>query len=160
MPNPQARRRHNPYPWTWEIPVGISTLAVLILVVGMQLGRAIANLAAGADWQLPATEDLFTTVPALLHGDAAAGLPGFAGPVASPSSLAAWIVAVEALVIIVMVVSLRFGLDRWGPGRAKGMASRAEAERLLGLSRLRRNASLIRPDLYPRKGGGDDPGQI
>jgi len=38
---------------------------------------------------------------------------------------------------------------RWGPGRMKGMASPGEAEQVLGLTRLRRNAPLIRPDLYP-----------
>jgi len=39
-------------------------------------------------------------------------------------------------------------LDRWGPGRTHGMASKAEAEQLLGRTRLRRAAEVVRPDLH------------
>lgn len=38
---------------------------------------------------------------------------------------------------------------RWGPGRVRGMATKTEAEELLGLRRLRKNRAVVRPDLYP-----------
>ena len=38
--------------------------------------------------------------------------------------------------------------QRWGPGRMRGMATAAEAEKLLGVTRLRKVAGILRPDLY------------
>ena len=32
----------------------------------------------------------------------------------------------------------------------EGLADRAEVEKVLGLSRMRRNRNVIRPDLYPK----------
>jgi len=62
---------------------------------------------------------------------------------------------VELGLLIGCAVALEKGLDRWGPGRLQGMATRAEAELLLGRTRLRKHAKVIRPDLYgPSTGGG------
>ena len=58
------------------------------------------------------------------------------------------IVVTELAIVVISLLVLKIVLDRWGPGRMKGMASRGEAERLLGLTRLRRNSAVIRPDLY------------
>jgi hypothetical protein len=70
----QRSRRHDPYPWTWEIPLA-TVLAILVLIIfGAHLGRAIANLVAGSDWRFPNRVDLFGSLPAVLRGDAAAGL--------------------------------------------------------------------------------------
>ena len=38
--------------------------------------------------------------------------------------------------------------QRWGPGRMRGMATAAEAEKILGVTRLRKVAGIVRPDLY------------
>ena len=38
--------------------------------------------------------------------------------------------------------------QRWGPGRMRGMATAAEAEKLLGVTRLRKVGGIVRPDLY------------
>ena len=44
----QRSRRHDPYPWTWEIPL-VTVLAILVLIIfGVHLGRAIANVLAGS----------------------------------------------------------------------------------------------------------------
>ena len=144
----QQSRRHDPYPWTWELPLGVTTAVLLLLTVGVHLGRATANVLVGGRWQLPARRDLFTTVGEVLAGDAAAGLPPTTGPVASPGSLTVSIVLTELAIVVVSLLVLKLVLDRWGPARMKGMASRAEAERLLGVTRLRRNSAVIRPDLY------------
>ena len=151
--NPQLRRRRDPYPWTWEIPVAVTAAVLLVLSLGVHLGRAIANRVAGGGWLFPKRSDLFTSLPTLLRGDPTAGLTGPVGPLATPASLAAWIVAVDLLILGVLVAAVGFGLRRWGPGRMRGMASSPEAERLLGVSRLRRHAPLVRPDVHlqPRR---------
>ena len=46
----QQSRRHDPYPWTWEIPLGIALVILMVLVCGVHLGRGIANVLAGAGW--------------------------------------------------------------------------------------------------------------
>src|SRR5688500_11869133 len=108
MTNPQSQRRRDPYPWTWEIPVGIATVVLLLMAIGLHIGRAFANLMAGAGWQVPALEDLFTTVPGVLRGDAAAGLTGSSEPTATPTALTFWIIAVEIVLIAGVIVALKF----------------------------------------------------
>ena len=34
----QQSRRHDPYPWTWEVPVGVMLVIFLVLVCGVHLG--------------------------------------------------------------------------------------------------------------------------
>jgi hypothetical protein len=46
----QRSRRHDPYPWTWEIPLGVVLVILMVLVCGVHLGRGIANVWAGAGW--------------------------------------------------------------------------------------------------------------
>ena len=52
-----------------------------------------------------------------------------------------------------VVWAIAYALGRWGPSRVLGMATPADAEDLLGLTRLRRNAAIIRPDLHAPKRG-------
>jgi hypothetical protein len=144
----QRSRRHDPYPWTWEIPL-VTVSAILVLIIfGAQLGRAIANLVAGSDWSFPNRVDLFSSLPGVLRGDAAAGLIDLDGPVASPSSLLLCVAATELILLGAAVLLLKLGLDRWGPRRMRGVATAGEAERLLGVTRLKRNRRIVRPDLY------------
>lgn len=147
----QQERRTNPYPWTWEVPLLVFFMVVLVHVLALQPARVIANFLAGAGWQLPAQENLFTSVPGLLGGDAGTGLDG-PGPFASSSALWTWVGLTQLVLLIVVVFALVWAARRWGPGRVQGMATAAEAEQLLGVSRLRRNAGVIRPDLYGKKG--------
>ena len=144
----QQSRRHDPYPWTWEIPLGIALVILMVLVCGVHLGRGIANVWAGAGWAFPRRVELFMSLPAVLAGDAAAGLDGLNGSMSSPSALRMWVVATEVMLLAVSVLLLKLVLDRWGPPRLRGMASRGEAERLLGVTRLRKVRSVLRPDLH------------
>jgi len=144
----QRSRRHDPYPWTWEIPTCVVVAIMLVMVCGVHLGRAIANVVAGADWVFPERAEMFRSLPAVLQGDAGAGLDGLGGPVSSSTALWTYIAATELILLIACVVLLKVVLDRWGPARMRGMASAAEAERLLGVRRLRRVRAVIRPDLY------------
>ena len=64
--------------------------------------------------------DLFSSLPAVLRGDAGAGLVDLHGPVASPSSLLMCVAATELILLAATVFLIKLGLDRWGPGRMRG----------------------------------------
>src|SRR5215216_1968892 len=93
----QQSRRRDPYPWTWEIPLGVVLVILMVLVCGVHLGRGIANVLAGAGWAFPTRVELFRSLPAVLAGDAAAGLDGLNGSRSSSSAVWTWIVATEVM---------------------------------------------------------------
>jgi hypothetical protein len=144
----QRSRRQDPYPWTWEMPLTIVVAILILVVLGVHLGRAIANVLAGCDWRVPSRVDLFSSLPAVLRGDAGAGLVDLHGPGASPSGLAVCVAATELILLAGTVLLIKLGLDRWGPGRMRGVATSGEAEKLLGVTRLRWSRKIVRPDLY------------
>lgn len=144
----QRARRTNPYPFTWEIPLTAVVATGLLLVLGVHAGRAGANLVAGGGLTLPSRETLFTSVAGVLGGDAGAGLTGATGHLAGPVAVRVWIAIVETLILVLIVWAGKVSFDRWGPGRIQGMATREEAGRLLGRSRLRKVGAVVRPDLY------------
>ena len=147
----QQDRLRNPHPWTYEIPLAVVLTLVLVAVLGVHGGRAVANLLAGGGWEWPAPTQLFPSLPGLLRGDAGAGLTD-PGVLAGPAALATWMSIASA---VNLLGSLALGCvvyRRWGPGRLRGMATRTEAASLLGLPRLRMHRAVIRPDLH-----GKDP---
>lgn len=150
----QRSRRRNPYPNTWEIPLAAAVGFSLALAVGVQVGRALANLITGNGWMFIDRASFLTTLPGVLAGRADAGLADLDSP-ASPPLLWLCIVLVEVGVLAASAVGLKVGLERWGPSRIQGVATREETDELLGIARLRRHAPLIRPDLY----GGRSPGR-
>ena len=143
-----ATRSKDPYPLTWEIPLGILILIAAAAALGVHVARAVANLVTGHGWTWPpGSDELVLSLPAVIGGDATAGLvPGAGG--ASPGVLWAALIVVQLALLVGMTIGGIYSYTRWGPGRARGMATRAEAEQLLGLSRLRKNKAIIRPDLY------------
>ena len=148
----QRSRRTNPYPFTWEIPLALAVGVLFLLLIGLQAGRSLANLLAGSGWVFIDRRRLFTSLGGIFAGHAGSGLPPLTHP-ASSGLMWASIAAVELVVVLGSVIALKWGLDRWGPGRLHGMATRAEAEALLGRTRLRKHAKVIRPDLYgPERG--------
>ena len=147
----QRSRRHDPYPFTWEIPAAIIAGVLLVLVLGVHLGRAAANLLAGAGWGWPAREELFRSLPGILGGDGGAGLPRAFHGGAGQSALWTSISVCELLLLILLGWAFKIGLDRWGPHRVQGMATRAQAEQMLGRTRLRTASAVVRPDLYGKQ---------
>lgn len=148
----QRARRTNPYPWTWEIPTAITILLLLMMSLVLHVARAMANMAASGRWNWPRRTELFSSIPNLLAGDASAGLGRQLPQMVTGEQLWIWIVVLELAMLTGTALVLRWAMVRWGPGRILGMASANEVELLLGSSRLRRNAGVIRPDLY---GPGD-----
>jgi hypothetical protein len=147
----QRSRRQDPYPWTWEIPLAVILAVLVLMSFGVHLGRAVANVLAGCDWRFPSRVDLSSSLPDVLRGDAGAGLVDLDGPGASPSSLLICIAATELILLAATALLIKWGLDRWGPGRTRGVATSSEAEKLLGVTRLRRSRKIVRPDLYGKR---------
>lgn len=145
----QTNRLRDPYPLTWEIPVGAAATTLLLAVLGVQLGRSLAHWTAGGGWVWPRGRALFTSLAAILSGHAAAGLDRAPVPSAGQTAVIGWIVVVEVLLAAVVVTTTLLLLRRWGPGRMRGMATPQQARSTLGPGRLRRVRTIIRPDLYP-----------
>lgn len=146
----QVARRHDPYPWTWE-PFALWALMLLtVLLLGVQLARGVANWFAGSGFTWPLSKDVVTSIFGVIGGDASAGLahPRQLTHLASSGSLHGWLIATELFLLVAYGVATFFVLRTWGPWRVLGMASREEAERLLGRTRLRKVAGVVRPDLY------------
>jgi hypothetical protein len=143
----QSDRRRDPYPYTWEIPVGVLAGWLLAAGLGVHLARALSNWFSGAGWTWPTGRALYTSLPAVLAGDPTAGITTTVAT--SPASLHIWLIAIQLLIAASYLAGLVWALHRWGPGRMKGMATTEEAEHVLGLTRLRRVAPVIRPDLHP-----------
>lgn len=135
----QRARRHNPYPLTWEIPLGITCAVLLTLAVGVHLGDALAHLTAGQAWAWPPPRDLFTSIPAVLTAQQPAAV-----------NARTWIVTVELLLTGSLGWAGYSTWQRWGPSRLKGMATGEQAEQVLGVRRLRKVAAIVRPDLHAR----------
>ena len=160
----QRERRRDPYPWTWEPAALAAAILSGGLVLGVQVGRSVANLLAGSGWTWPQSAPtkgpgpsfaspvggaFWRSLPGVLSGDAGAGLarprpPGLAGP----DLLRASVAAIEVLIVAVLLWAAVRAYRRWGPGRLRGMATRIEAEATLGLTRLRKVRAIVRPDLY------------
>ena len=132
----QHERRHNPYPWTWELPAGGACAVLLVLALGVHLGNGLAHHTAGDGWTWPHNRALFDSIPNVLSSTEA--VPG-AGE---------WIISVELLLILGLGWAAVTAWQRWGADRLKGMATPEQAEQVLGVSRLRRVAHIIRPDLH------------
>ena len=147
----QRARRTDPYPWTREAVLATAAAVVMVWVLGVHLGRGVANLIAGAGWSWPGRGHLITSLPAVLAGDARAGLDDApARAVAGSIAVHRWVGVVEVAATAAMVWAGLLIWWWWGPGRVRGMASRTETRALLGEHRLKAVAPIVRPDLHPR----------
>ena len=144
----QRERVQDQYPWTWEVPLAVVCGFVAAGVGVCQLGRALANWFSGAGWLWPPPDKLVTSIPALLAGDAAAGLSGVQHP-ASAAAMWGWLTVVGLLTITASSLACVWAWRQWGPGRMRGMATITEAHQLLGEDRLWKVRHVVRPDLYP-----------
>jgi len=144
----QRERVQDQYPWTWEIPLAIVCAVLVVGVAACQLGRSVANWFAGAGWRWPTPNRLVTSVPGLLAGDGAAGLPDI-HHAANAAALWGWLAGVGLLSATGLTIAGSWAWRRWGPGRMRGMATITEAHELLGEDRLWKVRHVVRPDLYP-----------
>lgn len=143
------RREADAYPWSWELPAACLAVVVCVALGALQAGRSMAFAVAGKGWLWPPTDQLLTSVPHLLAGRLTAGLGAAVEPVA-PSLVAVAIAVTELFAFSGLGLLGWQLLVRFGPSALRGAASSAEADRLLGRSRLSRVRKVVRPDLCTR----------
>lgn len=147
----QQSRRSNPYPFTWEIPLAVFLAVVLLLFLGVHLGRAVANVWAGAGPTVPPSQEMVTSWLNVLKGDAGAGLSPQTDNVAGAGALRFWIIVSEMCIIAGLLWLARVAWIKRGPGVVRGVATNGEVEEVVGLARLQKQAHVIRPDLYAKE---------
>jgi type IV secretion system protein VirD4 len=145
-----ARVRRDPPPLTWELPAAVTLAWVAVAALLLPAGRGAASWLTGAGWVWPRTGTALTaSLVGLLAGHPLSALTATRAPVL-PAAGVVYLVVVLAEVAWLIVSLLAVGTwwRTWGPGMRGGLADRVEVEKVLGLSRIRRNAAVIRPDLY------------
>lgn len=143
------RREADPYPWSWELPAVCLAVGICVALVALHVGRSLAFAIDGRGWVWPAPDQLLTSVPHLLAGQTTAGLGSAVAPV-TPSLVAVGIAGTELVAFSLLGFITWQLLVRFGPNAPRGVASPAEANRLLGRSRLSRVRKVVRPDLCAR----------
>ena len=63
---PQQSRRRDPYPWTWEIPLGVVLVILMVLVCGVHLGSEPTEILREHPHAAPYWHGLWQGA---LHGD-------------------------------------------------------------------------------------------
>ncbi len=150
-PDSIARRRPDPLPWSWEVPAGAGLAWLCVSAAMLLAAQGAAGFVTGHGWLWPQSVLLFPALAGLLTGQVGVGVDAPAG-LAAPALVYALAVVLELALFAVSVwAAVRFW-STVGPGRRHGMATRADAETVLGVGRLRRVRKLIRPDLYGRPG--------
>jgi hypothetical protein len=153
MSAPYYQHRRDPQPMSQGWEVAAAVLGGVLLGVGLAAlaGLGVASAVWGGGWVWPRGSDTITHVlGGLVQGHPGRGLPPgqqrlVAGPGPVYGCVAVAELALAALAITVGVLIARYRR----PGDARGgMATRSEAEQVLGISRLRSARSIIRPDLY------------
>ena len=148
------RSRHDRFrtqtvPLTWEIPVlvALAGLVIVMLTPLLVQGLVCWTLAGGFAWP----HDLTAALLAIGRGEFGVGLQPRTAKVLPPAPVM-WVASAAGEVIALgaaTIVGVRLrGLI--GPSFGHGLATAPQAAEALGLRRLRRNAAVIRPDLYPR----------
>ena len=149
--NSIGRRRSDPVPWSWEVPL----LSAWPGCVAGRLGVAgRAGPRRSGDRPRVAVAGVGNAVAGAGRADdrACRGRPQRRGRRLGRRRWCRLAAAVE-LTLLVATVAAGCGCGPpYGPGRRMGMATRAEAGFALGVGRLRRIRKLIRPDLYGRAG--------
>lgn len=155
----QARRR-DPQPMSrgGELALVMAAGAMLALALAALLGLGLASALWGSGWVWPAGSDTIGAVlGGIVGGAPGAGLPGpLRARVPGQAVVYSCIAGTELLMLTVAGTA---GVLIWRYHRPvdarRGMATRAEAEQVLGLSRLRSTKAIIRPDLHGRLAPGE-----
>jgi hypothetical protein len=137
-------------PLTWELPAAAAAAWVGVAAMLLPAGRGAASWLTGAGWVWPNTgADLTASLEGLLTGHPSYGLAATRAAAVPTAAVVYLLVALaEFGWLMASLLVLRAWWRTWGPGMREGLADRAEVEKVLGISRIRRNRTVIRPDLY------------
>jgi hypothetical protein len=150
----QRRRDPQPSSHGWEVAVLGITSVLVVLALAAVAGLGLASALAGGGWVWPhGNNAIGHVVGGVLTGHPGRGLDvRQSGLAASPTfayiGIAVCEIAAIGLSIVASVLIARY---RRPMDARSGMASRGEASRVLGLSRLRSARTIIRPDRYPSR---------
>jgi hypothetical protein len=147
----QRRRDPQPMGQGWEMAVAVIGGALLGLGLAALCGLGAASALFGRGWVWPhGTDTIGHVVGGLLTGHPGQGLdPRQARLVAGPGGVYLCVAVCELAVIAASIFGGVLVSRYWRPGDARGgMATRSEAQQVLGMTRLRGAREIIRPDLY------------
>lgn len=145
-----GRGRSDVPPTAWELPLVVVATWLTVASLLLPAGRGAASWAFGGGWVWPSDgHALLASVGGLATGHTTAGLTAAqAAAVPIGGHTYAAIAVAELLLLAATVFAVRIWWHALGPGSMRGMASRADVESVLGLTRLRKAGPIIRPDLY------------
>ncbi|CCG02429.1 type IV secretory system conjugative DNA transfer family protein [Blastococcus saxobsidens] len=134
-------------PASWEVPAAAVLAWLAAAALLLPVGRGVAAVLAGGGWVWPTDgAALAASVGGLLVGDPDTGLDATRAA-ALPGTPAVYAVITVLLVAFLGVSGGAFWAGRRFLGTPTGMADRSQVEQVLGRSRLRRAAAVVRPDL-------------
>lgn len=143
------KRRRDPTPMAqgWEIPVVVIGLALIMVVLAALAGIGIAAALFGGGWVWPHGTDTIThTLGGVLSGHLGRGLSPADAHRLAATGLTYLCVGLCELIVVVGTVAVGVAISQ--RMRNDGMATRRDAELVLGLGELRSARAIIRPDLY------------
>ena len=135
----------------------ILAAVLVVLALAALVGVGVAGALFGGGWVWPhGTQGAGHELHGLLTGDAADGLPpALARRVPSRAAVDGCVVVAELAAVLVLGTAAVLVSRYRQPGDARGgMATRSQAGLVLGASRIRSAAAVIRPDLRNRRRGG------
>jgi hypothetical protein len=153
MSAPYYQRRRDPQPISqgWEVAAAVIGGVLLGAGLAAQAGLGLASALWGGGWVWPHGTDTITHVlGGIVQGQPGRGLPAAQRRLAAGPGPVYGCVAFTELLLVAAAVTAGLLIARYRrPGDARGgMATRSEAEQVLGISRLRSSKTIIRPDLY------------
>ena len=130
-PNSIGRRRSDPVPWSWEVPLAVALAWLCAAAWALLAGQGLAGLVTGRGWLWPESATLMPALVGLMTGHVGAGLSAEAEGLA-PALVYGLAAAVELTLLVATVAAGVWVWTTYGPGRRMGMATRTEAGFALG----------------------------
>lgn len=147
-----TRARRDAVPPTWQLPAAAALAWLSVTAMLLPASRGAAWWLTGRGWAWPETGGaLMVSVKGILSGHPNMGSSATRLSALPPVALVYLVVMVAQVAWIALsLLVLRAWWRTWGPGMCVGLADRTEVEKVLGLSRMRHDRSVIRPDLYAK----------
>lgn len=130
--------------------MGCAVCWVLVAVMLIPAGQGVAWALTGGGWRWPVSAGLLPSIGGLLSGHTGRGLaPSAVARVPAPTLIYILIVVAELAFVAVTAGGVWLYLREFADPR--GWAARRDAQEALGVDRLHRRRSELRPDLYPSR---------
>lgn len=136
-----------------EIAIVVLAVALFVLALAALVGVGAAAALFGSGWVWPhGTRAAAQELRGLMAGDpAAGGSPTLARRIPGRATVIACVAVAELVAVVTMGAAGVLVARYRQPGDARGgMATRSQAGQVLGASRVRAAAAVIRPDLHAR----------